>query len=113
MTAAAARTAAPVIEFAGLHKSYDTGGSQVHALRGIDLRIDRGFEARGMRSARILRERREPIRLVAAGAIGAFGYFSRLPILDLYGLVDATIARSRGPDAEWRAGFIPGHQRSK
>lgn len=76
------------------------------------LKIDRGFEARGMRSARVLRERGEPLRLVAAGAIGAFGYFSRLPILDLYGLVDATIARTRGPDAERRAGWIPGHQRS-
>jgi len=42
MTSPAARTAAPVIDLEGLHKSYDTGGAQVHALRGIDLRIDRG-----------------------------------------------------------------------
>lgn len=42
MTPAAAGTATPVIELEALHKSYDTGGAQVHALRGIDLRIDRG-----------------------------------------------------------------------
>jgi hypothetical protein len=76
------------------------------------LKIDRGFEARGMRSARVLRERREPLRLVAAGAIGAFGYYSRLPILDLYGLVDPVIARTRSETATRRGGLIPGHQRS-
>jgi hypothetical protein len=76
------------------------------------LKIDRGFEARGMRSARVLLERREPLRLVAAGAIGAFGYYARVPILDLYGLVDPVIARSRSEIAPQREGLIPGHQRS-
>ena len=42
MTGTATGTSAPVIELDGLHKDYDTGGAQVHALRGIDLRIDRG-----------------------------------------------------------------------
>ena len=32
----------PVIEIEGLHKSYDTGSVEVRALRGIDLRIERG-----------------------------------------------------------------------
>lgn len=33
---------ARVIELTEVHKSYDTGKLEVHALRGIDLRIDRG-----------------------------------------------------------------------
>ena len=41
---AAARpgSAPPVIELAGLHKTYDMGSLEVHALRDIDLRIERG-----------------------------------------------------------------------
>ncbi|MDJ0850220.1 MAG: ABC transporter ATP-binding protein [Myxococcota bacterium] len=31
-----------MIELAGIHKSYDTGSLEVHALRGVDLRIERG-----------------------------------------------------------------------
>ena len=31
-----------MIELTGLHKRYEAGGAAVHALRGIDLRIDRG-----------------------------------------------------------------------
>jgi putative ABC transport system ATP-binding protein len=34
--------AAPVIELAGVEKVYETGKVAVHALRGIDLRIERG-----------------------------------------------------------------------
>jgi putative ABC transport system ATP-binding protein len=33
---------APLIEVEGVHKTYDTGKLEVHALRGIDLRIERG-----------------------------------------------------------------------
>lgn len=33
---------APVIELADLHKTYESGKVGVHALRGVDLRIDRG-----------------------------------------------------------------------
>ena len=49
--------------------------------------------------------------LVAAGMIGALGYYSRLPILDLFGLVDAEIARHENtPPAG--ALVLPGHSRS-
>ncbi len=34
--------AQPLIELQGVHKVYPTGSLEVHALRGIDLRIDRG-----------------------------------------------------------------------
>jgi len=53
----------------------------------------------------------QPPPLVASAGIGYFGYASRLPVLDLLGLVDATIARTplpeTGPTPE-----LPGHQRS-
>ncbi len=35
-------SAQPLIELQGVHKVYPTGSLEVHALRGIDLRIDRG-----------------------------------------------------------------------
>ena len=38
----AAPAAVPIIELDGVHKSYDLGRGAVHALRGVDLRIDAG-----------------------------------------------------------------------
>jgi hypothetical protein len=56
-------------------------------------------------------ERGEPIQLVAAGAIGAIGYYSELPILDIFGLTDAHVARKRGaPTRSFR--LLPGHIRT-
>ena len=85
------------------------------AKRSIQLReVRTGFgvlERMGFMRARKLRERGEPVRLVAGGAIGAFGYFSDLPIVDLYGLVDPEIARSR-PAGSTGGRSLPGHQRS-
>ncbi len=37
-----AEASPPVIELAGVHKSYETGSLAVHALRGVDLRIEHG-----------------------------------------------------------------------
>ena len=68
-------------------------------------------ERLGKRRAQVLLEREEPIALVATGAIGSFGYHSQLPILDILGLVDATIARTDQPPGKERFG-LPGHQRS-
>ena len=60
-----------------------------------------------------LRARAEPVGLVATGGIGAFGWYSGLPILDVLGLVDATIAHSQAPaDADARAWLAAGHHRS-
>jgi hypothetical protein len=59
----------------------------------------------------VLLEREEPIALVATGAIGSFGFHSQLPILDILGLVDATIARTEPPAGKEHSG-LPGHQRS-
>lgn len=50
-----------------------------------------------------------PVTLVAAIGIGRFGYFSKLPILDLVGLVDRQIAMSKKHAEGLR---MPGHQRS-
>jgi hypothetical protein len=55
--------------------------------------------------------RGEPIRLVATAGVGAFGYQSRLPLLDILGLVDPTIARSEAAQP-LGAPTLPGHQRS-
>jgi arabinofuranosyltransferase len=68
-------------------------------------------ERLGKRRAAVLLERGEPIALVATGAIGSFGFYSRLPILDILGLVDATIARTDRPPDDERFAW-PGHQRS-
>jgi len=43
MSAVAAGEAAPLIELEGVHKHYRTGKLDVHALRGIDLRIAPGI----------------------------------------------------------------------
>jgi putative ABC transport system ATP-binding protein len=42
MSAETVSESAPVIELESLHKHYSTGRLDVHALRGIDLRIERG-----------------------------------------------------------------------
>jgi len=61
--------------------------------------------------ADVLRNRGEEIQLVAAGAIGSFGFYSRLPVLDYLGIVDPVVARSttRALDG---VHLRPGHQRS-
>jgi hypothetical protein len=68
-------------------------------------------EALGRRRARILAERGERDVLVATGAIGSFGFYSGLPVLDILGLVDPVVARSRG-GGRAEADALPGHQRS-
>jgi hypothetical protein len=62
--------------------------------------------------AELLRSRRPPVRLVASMAIGRFGYYSRLPILDLYGIVDPSVARSKERTSVPDGRLLPGHQRS-
>jgi len=56
-------------------------------------------------------ERGEPIQLVAVGAVGAIGYYSELPVLDIFGITDAEVARKRGTPAD-RFRLVPGHIRS-
>lgn len=72
---------------------------------------DAKSERLGKRRARVLLEREEPIALIATGAIGSFGFYSQLPILDILGIVDATIARTDRTPVKKRFP-LPGHQRS-
>jgi hypothetical protein len=82
-------------------------GEAVRAAR----RLDRAYEHGGRRKAQLILGRGEPVALVAATGIGSFGWHSRLPVLDLLGLVDATIAR--GPASSKARGYpVPGHVRS-
>lgn len=73
--------------------------------------LDRTYQVIDRKRARILRQRGRPVGLIAATGIGYLGYRTDLPILDLLGLVDATIARqSDGPGL--RGMPVPGHARS-
>lgn len=83
---------------------------RIHLL-ARDRAEDAKNERLGERRATVLRARNEPIALVATGAIGSFGFHSQLPILDILGLVDPTIARTRRPEDETTFA-LPGHQRS-
>jgi uncharacterized sulfatase len=73
---------------------------------------NRGFEEIGRRRARVLAARPETPRLVATGAIGSFGYYSRLPIVDYLGIVDPVVAHSPASTSLPEARRLPGHHRS-
>jgi arabinofuranosyltransferase len=62
------------------------------------------------RTAEVLDARPPENKLVAALGIGSFGYHSRARVLDIVGLTDPVVARSRS-SAEETMNF-PGHQRS-
>jgi hypothetical protein len=68
----------------------------------------------GRRRARLL-ARRPPPALVTTGAMGAFGYYSKLPVLDIYGLVNSEIARGDEEDLPDTVPLlvVPGHVRSQ
>jgi uncharacterized sulfatase len=78
-------------------------------------RVDQGnrnFEEIGRKRAELLRAETPAPRLVASGAIGSFGYYSRLPILDYFGIVDPVVARSPASEALPGERRLPGHHRS-
>jgi arabinofuranosyltransferase len=62
--------------------------------------------------SRIIVAECRPGCLVAAVSIGMFGYRSRLPILDLLGIVDPVIARSRVKLDDPALILFPGHQKT-
>jgi hypothetical protein len=70
---------------------------------------DRILRQETSRAAALLR-RRPAVRLVAAAGIGVLGYHSRLPMLDLVGIVDPKIARSASEPPPGSL-LMPGHQR--
>lgn len=75
-----------------------------------EARLIRNAATGGRRLAAVGAHRGAP-PLVATGMIGAFGYYSRLPIVDFLGLVDRVIAHDRRPPPPG-ALLLPGHQRS-
>jgi arabinofuranosyltransferase len=111
IAAAACVAAALVVQPLG----WPTPGALAKPKRAAELARARGsdhlFESLARRRARVLRRRGEPPSLVATGAIGAFGYYARVPVLDLLGLVDPEVARSR-PDPGGPGVPLPGHQRA-
>lgn len=64
----------------------------------------------GFHAARLLEERPPKNKLVAAVGIGALGYYSGARILDMVGLTDPIVARSKVAPTTDMA--FPGHQRS-
>ncbi len=70
---------------------------------------EHGERTQSARAARLRALDGEP--LLAAGAIGVLGFESRLPIIDILGLTDAHIARSRAQEQPMGLP-IPGHSRS-
>jgi arabinofuranosyltransferase len=112
--AAAATVAAAALAFALADRDAARDAMQA-SWRAQELkRVRTGFgmlERMGFMRAEVLRSRGDPVRLVAGGAIGSFGFFSGLPIVDLYGLVDPEIARS-DPEVRADSVVLPGHQRS-
>jgi hypothetical protein len=69
-----------------------------------------GFERLALNRLTTLEKRDHLDRWVAAGAIGAFGFYTNAPIIDLFGLVNPVIARSQAEKVgRWTP---PGHQRS-
>jgi hypothetical protein len=81
--------------------------------RGVERELteDQHGETLAQRRTEVLRARGAPITSVATGGIGAFGYLSGLPIVDILGVVDPTVARSPLPPEQARYS-LPGHQRS-
>jgi hypothetical protein len=59
----------------------------------------------------LLQEEPRP-RLVASVGIGRLGYLTGLPILDMTGIVDPVVARSRRGQPSDQELVLPGHQRS-
>ncbi len=103
-----------VAALCGQLAGWPTGAALRHPKRAAELARARGsdqlFESLARRRAAELERRGAPAPLVATGAIGAFGYYARVPVLDLLGLVDPEIARSP-PDPAGSGVRLPGHQR--
>ncbi len=64
------------------------------------------------RVASNLREQCRPNELVAAVGIGRIGYRSRMPVVDLLGLVDPVVAGASGSTGHADTLLVAGHQRS-
>ena len=71
---------------------------------------DERGEALAARRTQLLRRRGEAIESVATGGIGALGFYSGLPIVDILGVVDPVVARTPVPQSDQYS--LPGHQRS-
>jgi len=107
---AAAGTAFAIGLGLALHASGPLATSQRERSLQREWRLAARGEEEQQRRVALLATRARP-ELVAAGAIGAFGFYSRLPVLDILGLVDAHIARRHVP-ASAKGLPVPGHSRS-
>jgi hypothetical protein len=95
-------------------RTLDVGKWFEHAARIHDLpklaTFDSACEQQALKKVRVIRARGEKIGSVATAGIGALGFYSGLPIVDVLGVIDPVVARS--PVASPTRYSIPGHQRS-
>ena len=78
---------------------------------GLRRAVNHFSEREAQRRVRIFLQEQPRARLIAASGIGRIGYYSQIPILDIFGIIDPTIARSEAEHSEGTL-LLPGHQRS-
>lgn len=76
-------------------------------MNGLKVMIGQGLTRQWEAQARVMRRIIPAGTLVADTAIGASGYLTNLPMIDMMGLTDRTIARTKMPMGK----LYPGHER--
>ena len=87
------------------------GGNKTHHYGCYEgLKTERWYVNRYITIGKLFgRLKHRPSDTLVVSAIGAVGYFSRMNVLDYYGLTDTHIARRRQKDFAWH---FPGHEKT-